>query len=134
MDSGPFPTGELNPGCVEFKRRAVVLLSLLELLIASNECEKSPSPLNEKSSFEGSSCSKAPGACPVACAVDDVGCVASDTGTGSMVFDISVIADERSDVDGNPVIAASGTDSDLVWMASSEVNRPTTHNGNKSAR
>ncbi len=57
---------------------------------------------------------KAPGACPVACACDDGGCIAGEAGAGVMVGGVEVVADERPDFGRNRVAAASTGDSVVV--------------------
>ncbi len=51
---------------------------------------------------------------PVACAGNDVGCVAGEANAGAVVGGAAVVADEWPDVGSNRAAAASAGDSDLV--------------------
>ncbi len=62
----------------------------------------------------GCSSGKAPRARPVACAVIDVSCVTRVAGAGAMVVGAAIVADERPDVGGDRVVAASEGDSVVV--------------------
>ncbi len=54
---------------------------------------------------------KAPGACPMACSGDDVGCVVGEAGAGSIEGDV---ADERPDGGNNRAVGAVADDSVVV--------------------
>ncbi len=43
----------------------------------------------------------------MACACNDVGCVAEVTGADAMVGGVAIVADERLEVDSNHAVAAS---------------------------